>query len=186
MKATHKLAEEKYEALRQYARETAQLALPAVMMNNAGQAISVCGRLKLSEIGFNAKIKAQGWNRSPSRRVDWNWREGLPDYAWRNPKRFELAIWYDQNFLCGLGLGRPTWSDSRLRLDFIEASPVTTPLTGLIVDIVVTAATIYCDVIGATQLRIMNPINEKVKDHYLKKHGFSFDQKGNFCVKELV
>lgn len=111
---------------------------------------------------------------------------GLADYGWRHPKRFELAIWYKGLFLSGLSLGRPTWNKQNLRLEFIEASPMTTPLSGLVTDMVLLAAEVYADAIGATELRIMNPITEKVKAHYLgAKHGFRFNPKGDYCFKSL-
>lgn len=43
----------------------------------------------------------------------------------------------------------------------------------------------YAKAIGATQIRIMYPINDKVKEHYLGLGGFSFDAKGNFCYPDL-
>lgn len=108
------------------------------------------------------------------------------NYAWLNPKRFELAIWYKGVFLSGLALGRPTWSNNKLRLDFIEGSPEKHALSGLVFDITVMAAETYADAIGASQIRIMNPINEKVRNHYLSgNRGFSYDKQENFCYKDL-
>lgn len=73
-----------------------------------------------------------------------------------------------------------------MRLDYVEASPLGTPLDGLVTDISVAVAVIYARSIGAAQLRIMSPVNEKVRDHYLSKPGFSYDEKGNFCYRNLV
>ncbi|VAW89804.1 hypothetical protein MNBD_GAMMA18-2343 [hydrothermal vent metagenome] len=63
--------------------------------------------------------------------------------------------------------------------------PQGTPLDGLITDIVITAGVAYARLIGATQLRIMKPINEQVKSYYLSKPGFSYDTRGNFCYRDL-
>jgi len=134
-----------------------------------------------------SKAKAKQWGTSPNRRVDWSWPEGGSEYAWRHPKRFEVAIWYRNLFLSGLGLGRPTWSGNKLRLDFLEASPKATPLTGLVTLIAVGTAEAYADAIGAVQLRIMSPINSKVKDHYLNSlTGYSYNAKGNYCYRDLA
>lgn len=187
MKATHKHAEDGYELLRQKSRQITESTLPSVMLNSNGQAIDLKDAVRLNGIDFISKAKAREWDNSPLRRVDWNWHKGVDHYAWRNPKRFELAIWYRDLFLCGLSLGRPTWSGSKLRLDFIEASPKKTPLTGLITDITISAVETYADAIGAVQLRIMNPVNDQVKKHYLhSSRGFSYNSKGDFCFKDLA
>lgn len=186
MLKSHNLAENKYDALRKLAREITITNLPLVALNSSGQAINLRNSVKLTDIDLRSKLASAEWEKSSSRKVDWNWRDGANAYAWRNPKRFEIAIWYQDAFLCGLSIGRPTWSGNKLRLDFIEASPKATPLSGLITDITIAAAEAYADVIGAVQIRIMHPINEKVRDHYLSpERGFSFDQKGNFCFKDL-
>src|SRR5690606_39641158 len=65
------------------------------------------------------------WEQNPKRHDDacWSWRKGFGSYAKYHPKRFELAIWFAKAQLCGLSLGKPTYSGSRLRLDFIEGAP---------------------------------------------------------------
>ncbi len=186
MKHTHKATEDKYQFLRAKSLEIAAAGLPLVMKNGAGQAVNVRNEVNLTGIDFKAKVQANSWQGSAFRRVDWPWMQSVGSYAWANPKRFELAIWHRELFLCGLALGRPTWSGNRLRLDFIEAAPQKTALSGLVLDITVIAAEAYADAIGASQLRIMNPINEKVRNHYLNSNrGFSFDQRENFCYKDL-
>lgn len=184
---THKITEDKYDLLRAYARDLAAGSLPTVALNNRGQAINLKQSVNLTSIDLRSKIASKEWNASPTRKMDWNWKTGVDSYAWLNPKRFELAIWHQNIFLCGLAIGRPTWSGNKLRLDFIEASPTTTPLTGLVTDITILAAEAYADAIGAVQIRIMNPINDKVRAHYLKpERGFSFNEKYNFCFKDLL
>jgi len=87
--------------------------------------------------------------------------------------------------LCGASIGRPTFSGNKLKLDFIEANPTGSSLHGTITDIVILAGRIYAKSIGASQLRIMHPINERVRDHYLSKGGFSYNERGNFCFQEI-
>jgi hypothetical protein len=186
MRVTHKRADDKYELLRDHSRTVAVSALPPMMTNSRGQVISVRESVQLTGVDFRSRVKAKSWEDSPFRQVSWDWSEGAADYAWTYPKRFESAIWYRGLFLGGLSLGRPTWGGGKLRLDFIEASPEETPLSGLITDITVSAAEVYADAIGAEQLRIMNPINDKVRAHYLAEgRGFTYDHRGDFCFKDL-
>lgn len=187
MKHTHRATEDQHEVIRNKAREIAALALPVIMTNSSGQAVNTRADVNLSAIDFRSRSQAGAWHSSPFRRVDWPWMKSVGNYAWLNPKRFELAIWYKGHFLSGLALGRPTWSGSKLRLDFIEASPEKNALTGLVTDITIIAAETYADAIGATQLRIMNPINERVRNHYLdSKRGFSYNKREDFCYKDLI
>lgn len=187
MRASHKLTEDGYDVLREQARAVATTALPTVTLNGRGQAIPLRDAVRLSGVDHQSKTRAKAWENSPLRRVDWKWSEGTAEYAWRHPKRFELAIWYRNTFLCGLALGRPTWSGNKLRLDFVEASPETTPLTGLVANITIAAAVAYAASIGAAQLRLMNPVNSAVRSHYLNNlTGFAYDSKGDFCYKDII
>lgn len=70
-------------------------------------------------------------------------------------------------------------------MDYLESAPQGTPLDGLITDITIAVSAAYARTIGATQLRIMNPINDKVRSHYLSKPSFAYDKKGNFCYRDL-
>jgi hypothetical protein len=186
MKQTHRVTEDAYEAIRIKARDIAAESLPLVMTNSAGQGVSVRGAVNFSGIDFKARNQANTWHSSPFRRVDWPWMKSVGNYAWLNPKRFELAIWFKGYHLSGLALGRPTWSGNKLRLDFIEASPEKNALTGLVTDITIIAAVAHATAIGASQIRIMNPINEKVRNHYLSSNrGFSYDKHENFCYKDI-
>lgn len=186
MKRTHRVTENLYEDIRTKAREIAAESLPLIMTNGSGQAIHVRSSVTLTGIDHRARLQANAWHSSPFRRVDWPWMKSAGTYAWLNPKRFELAIWHKNLYLSGLALGRPTWSGNKLRLDFIEAAPEKNALTGLITDITIIAAVAHATAIGASQIRIMNPINEKVKKHYLSTgRGFSYDSDGNFCYKDI-
>lgn len=145
------------------------------------------GEVTLSSINFKASIAAKQWLSSPDRRPEIGiaWAELTTRYARTVPKRFELAIWHRDLFLCGLALGKPTRNGNKLRLDFMEASPERNPIFGLIAEITIAGALAYGVAIGANQLRIMKPINDKVREHYLRKNlGFSYDKVGNFCFKD--
>lgn len=178
----------KYEQLRVQAREDAMQSLPTVLMNQHGQSVNIKGDVQLTGIDFRARAKATEWNNSPVRRpeIKLSWVDTARKYERTVPKRFELAIWHRNLFLCGLALGKPTWSGNKLRLDLIEGSPEKNSLSGLITQITLVALETYADSIGATQIRIMNPINEKVRSHYLNNEfGFAYNQRGDYCYRDL-
>ena len=118
-------------------------------------------------------------------RVAWDWEAVQKKYR-THPKRFELTVWYRGLTLAGASIGRPTWGGGKLRLDYIEASPMGTPLDGLVTDLTIAVSRIYADSIGAAQIRIMNPVNTDVRNHYLSKPGFSYNQRGDYCFLDLA
>jgi hypothetical protein len=146
MQATHKLAEEKYRDIRQVAYDITQEELPYQDRS----------AIKLTEINSLALSSCNSWSLSEHRRVHWDWEFGVRTYRRRYPNRFELAIWYN-NALCGLSLGRPTYSGAKVRLDFIERTPGQNPLTGRVTPISVTAFEVYARLIDASEVRIMFP-----------------------------
>ena len=74
---------------------------------------------------------------------------------------------------------------SKLRLDLIESNPNGSSIDGLVADINILCYEVYTQAIGATELRITNPVNESVRDYYLSKKGFSYNQRENFCFREI-
>lgn len=175
MQATHKNAEDKYQLIREASRKAALEIMPMALSSFAS----------LRDIDQAALVQTKIWQQVPDRQVDWPWNSGHYFYAKRNPKRFELAIWFHSK-LCALSIGRPTWSGSRLRLDFVEASPVNNPLKGNVFPVTLVAAETYAEAIGATQIRIMNPINAKVRSHY-ESFGFIYaGSKLDFCYRDLT
>lgn len=183
LKPSYKAVKEKFEMVRQISREVAYEQLSPVLKNRFGQAI-LRGNIGLDGFTFEAQRKLKSWERSGSRRVAWDWDEVTKSYR-THLKRFKLSIWFKDLELSGASIGRPTWSGGKLRLDYIESHPMGTPLDGLVTDISVAAGVVYANAIGATQLRIMNPVNAAVRDHYLSKPGFSFNERGNFCYRDL-
>lgn len=165
MNVAHKLAESKYQGFRESSLRIAEATLPAGLK----------GVVNLHEINALALARAQQWEYSANRHEDasWSWRKGFGSYAKQHPKRFELAIWFAKAQLCGLSLGKPTYSGSRLRLDFIEGAPGNHPLKGRVVEVTIAAAEAYADSIGAEQLRIMRPVNVDVIRYY-ETHGFTY------------
>lgn len=131
--------------------------------------------VRLRKIDDVSLAVARTWEMNPGRSADatWSWADGFRRYAYRHPKRFELAIWYRNAMLCGLSVGKPTYTGGALRLDVIEGSPERHPLKGEIVGLSVVAARNYALLIGASQVRIMRPVNAAVVRHY-QSHGFVF------------
>lgn len=181
-KPTYTQVKNQYESLREFAREVAYEQLAPVMTNKQGKAV-LKSAISLDGLTFDCQRVLRKWEKTGLRSVAWDWDTVLRKYR-THPKRFELSVWYD-HFLCGATIGRPSWGGGKLRLDFIEASPTRSPISGLLVDIVIIAGVAYAETIGATQIRIMEPVNEKVKSLYLSKPGFSFDKRGNFCYRDL-
>ncbi len=172
-----------YEVLRQVARETAQEGLAHVTPNKQGIAIL---KNDISLNGFTPQCQKElrKWEKTGLRRVAWDWGTVQKKYR-AHPKRFELSIWHRNLFLCGATIGKTTCSGGKLRLDFIEASPIRSPLSGLVTDITIAAGIAYARAIGATQLRIMHPVNDNVRNLYLSKPSFAYDDRGNFCYRDL-
>ncbi len=180
---SYSAVKDKYEALRQFSRKTAHEELPAVLTNKKSQAI-LKSTLTFSGIDVNCINELRKWEMSGSRRVAWDWNKMLKIYR-PEPKRFEIAIWHNKHWLCSASIGKTTSQGGKLRLDLIESNPNGTILVGLVIDINIKLYKIYADNIGATELRIMHPVNDAVKDYYLSKKGFSYNKKENFCFMEI-
>lgn len=183
---THRSTEDQYEAIREEVRLQVYRNLPD-QMTSANGTLILKEDIKLGPIDNLAKKESTQWGANASRHVRWDWRAAVGQYAWRNPQRFELSIWHKGTFLAGLSLGRPTKTRSGFRLDFMERNPNENPMQGLIATISIVAAETYGRAIGASEIRIMNPINEKVRDFYLGNgRGYTFIQKEDYCQKRLI
>ncbi|MCW8127377.1 hypothetical protein [Microbulbifer halophilus] len=168
MLATHMDAERRYDLLR-------KASLRAI----ASQLDSARG-LELRLIDQKALSKAGEWSLFPERKVDWEW-SNYHDFRLRYPKRFELALWH-RSQLASLSLGRPTYSATGLRLDFIEKNPRVEDIK--VFQITLAAMNVYADTLGATELRIMNPINNEVKQYY-ERFGLTYISKGDYLVARI-
>ncbi len=182
-KQTYAQIKDRYGLLRESARDIAYKRLP-ISLNNKQGALILKNDISFGGFTTNCQKELRKWEQHPSRRVAWEWDAVQKKYR-THPKRFELSIWHRKLFLTGAAIGRPTWGKGKLRLDFIEASPIKSQLSGLIVDLVIFTGEAYADIIGATQIRIMSPVNEDVKRLYLSKDDFSYDKQGDFCYRNL-
>lgn len=183
VKPSYEKVKSHYEAIRELARNEAYATLPEILKGKKKSILR--SDIALDGFTFDCYREVRKWERVKSRKVSWDWHVVRKKYQ-PKPKRFELSIWHRTHTLCGAAIGKPTFGGGKLRLDYIESAPEETPLDGLVTDIGIIAATLYADAIGASQLRIMNPVNAKVTDYYLSKPGFSYDQKGDFCYRDLT
>jgi len=67
----------------------------------------------------------------------------------------------------------------------LKSNPNGSFIDGFVTDINVLCYEVYAQAIGATELRITNPVNESVRVYFLSKKGFSYNQKENFCFREI-
>ena len=169
MLATHIDAERRYTELRKTALRVISGQIPS---NN---------NLVLKLIDKPALLESQKWNLSHKRLVKWDWLNSYGAFKYRYPKRFELALWHKQA-LASLSLGRPTYNGKSLRLDFIEGNPDNTGIK--VFPLVMAAMTTYAEALGANELRVMNPINDEVKQYY-QKFGLIYVPKGDYLFTHL-
>ncbi len=179
MLATHFDTEARYRAYRQEVRKYVKNALP---FNEAKSII-------LSDIEQKALIQARLWNAIPERKVNFDWETSYSIYKKCYPKRFELAIWY-QNRLESLALGRPSFKGTRIRLELIERVAKNSFLKGKVFAITELALIAYAELLGADEVRIMQPINEDVKQYYISRGYIYVPSTGalyfpDYCVKKL-
>lgn len=170
MLPNHMEAEQRYDKLRKLAFEYAQEGTS----NN----------LEFRTITPEALNATKLWEKSVSRRVDWDWIDGYSSFKFRYPKRFEVAIWHN-NRLISISMGRPTYQGSALRLDFVEAMPRDLGDRPPVFDEVLVAYAIYARMINAKQIRIMHPINDAVKTYY-ETFGYSYVAKQDYLYKDVL
>ena len=93
-----------------------------------------------------------------------------------------MALWHRAS-LVSLSLGRPTYNDSKLRLDFIEGNPEKTDEVKAFEHTFI-AMVGYAQVLGADELRAMNPINSDVK-RYHETFGLNYVPKSDYLYIRL-
>jgi len=169
MQATHQDAETRYDRLRRQALATVQQIAPS--------------SIHYGLIDARAQQAAESWRSASDRRVDWDWTNGFKTLKYRHPKRFEVAVWQTGK-LIALSFGRPTYNGNRLRLDLIEARPASLGDRDSAFPRIVVAYDVYARLIGAREIRVMNPINAEVRAYY-ERLGFEYVRKGNYVHREI-
>ena len=72
-----------------------------------------------------------------------------------------------------------------MRLDVIEARPKDIGDRPSVFDEILLAYGVYARMIGATGIRIMNPINNEVKAYY-ESYGYKYIPKGDYLYREVI
>lgn len=163
-------AEQRYSKIRSLALEIAQN--------------SIDDKFKLTTITPKALEATRLWRKSDLRPYNWDWQENYNYYLTRYPKRFEVALW-ENNTLVTISLGRPTYNATGLRLDIVEAMPRDLGERSTTFGTILFAYEVYARMLNANHIRIMNPINETVKNMY-ETYGYTYVAKGDFLTKGIL
>lgn len=172
MLATHRDAEERYSIIRKTVLNELNKDFFSSNQRN----------FKANLIDTSAIVQSKRWNFSSRRKVDWDWVEGYNAFKFRYPKRFEMALWHN-DVLASLSLGRPTYQGTQLRLDFIEGNP-DKPDGIKVFEPTFLAMLGYAQALGASELRVMNPINGEIRRYY-ERFGFTYIAKNDYLYVRL-
>ncbi len=122
-------------------------------------------KIELCAINHKALVQAKYWS--------FGWEKEYTK-SLKHPQRFELAIWHS-GILQSLSLGRPSIGKTHMRLDLIERSNTSSLLSGRAFTITELALTLYARTLGAKEIRIIDPINDTVKNFYVS-NGYTYTQ----------
>lgn len=126
-------------------------------------------QFKCLEISHSDAIKADTWQtiNHTRERSQWSWLHAYKCYNSKSSfKRFDLCIKNGSN-LVGLAYGMPTKSKGKLKIDIIESTPVKKDkLNCSIFEIISTGSQAYAALLGANEIRLMNPLNEELSKFY--------------------
>ena len=174
MQLNHVIAEQRYDEIRKSALQSVESYFSE----------SQKGSLKARTVTTEALHASTTWDTFNTRRVGWDWVNEYSAFKFRHPKRFEMALWQNDK-LISLSLGRPTYAGTALRLDLVEASPKELGERVGAMPFVLLGLEAYANLIEARQIRIMNPINETVKNYYAG-FGYTYTAKGDYLYQELL
>jgi len=140
--------------------------------------------IRASSISPEALTACKAWINAPDRHVDWDWFTQYTEFKSLHPKRFEISLW-QSNQLIGLSMGKPSYSETELRLELVEAAPRSLGDRPEIMGMMLFAYGVYARMINATELRIMHPINDTVRKYY-EKFGYTFVSSGSYLYRKIV
>ncbi len=122
--------------------------------------------LSANSIRLIDAMTADAWaEEEPEKRNYWSWVDAFHYYN-KQAKRFDLCI-SRSGELVGLSYGIPTAHKSKLKIELVEGTPFSLHKGGLkVFNVVSTAAQIYALLLGADEVRVMNPVNDRVRDFY--------------------
>ncbi|TRW96999.1 hypothetical protein [Candidatus Methylobacter oryzae] len=110
----------------------------------------------------------------------WDWRCKLSNASRKYQKRLmSVAVWGQDNCLCGLALCSRSKSNEVLSVHYIEGAPIEQhPLTGYVFNIINAVLHEYSYVVNANKIRIMYPVKDLI-DFY-NSHGYILSKKSLF------
>lgn len=157
MNEAHAFAQDKYRQIKAQVLAEARHQLQA----EKGALINV------THINDHAFVIAKQWESSPARHPDarWSWVNDVRRYKRADPAALDIAMWFS-GVLCSLSIGKPTAHKNAMRMDVIEAAPYQSPLSQQVVATNLVIYQMYALAIGATQIRIMRPLNAKLVSYY--------------------
>lgn len=154
----HASTEQKYKLIREIVFEEIEKEFP----------------IQARPITLNECYKANRWETltdadAREKRGGWDWAELYRSYK-NKPNRFEMALLSGGN-LGALAYGQTSRAGSKVRLDFIESTPVRpSPLGRRALPILSLAATMFANITGAEEIWVIEPI-PNLEDYY-KSVGF--------------
>lgn len=117
----------------------------------------------LKEISHTDAVNADRWTalwRESNRRPIWSWVDMFHRYQSKNElKRFDLSL-VVQGETVALCYGRPSREKLILKIHAIARRPYANPLAGRILDIILYAAGIYADLLGSSEIWLVDPMND--------------------------
>lgn len=140
----------------------------------------------ISELALSQNAKWHSSGRVPPN-GGWDWRSWVDHYRRKHHKRFEAAIWYGSE-LCGLCLGKASGNNIHVRLEVLEGSPKSNhPLRGRVAFIALTATELYGYACGASQVRIIDPVEGALNSYKSLGYelGVSTKNEPRYLVKNL-
>lgn len=128
---------------------------------------------QISSINLNNVRQADSWASSDFKeRKVWSWLDAYNVYRSKsNFKRFDVSVTCGGETI-GLSYGLPTRHKTKLKVDIIEATPIKEHKRGIqVFEIISECAQIYATLLGADEVRIMNPLNARLTAYYCS-HGY--------------
>ncbi len=130
---------------------------------------SIHPQFKCYEIKHSDATIADTWRsvNHTKERSQWSWKYAYQCYNSKSSfKRFDLCIKNGAHPI-GLAYGMPTKSKGKLKIDIIESTPIKEhKLNNSVFEIISTGAQAYAALLGANEIRIMNPLNEALSNFY--------------------
>lgn len=126
-------------------------------------------KFAFSHISFNDALLANKWDAlDPDKsRDEINWVLAHQHYTAKSRfKRFDISIKSGSNLL-GLAYGMPSKAKTKLKIDIVEATPFDAHRNSFkAIEVISVAAQIYGAFLGADEIRVMRPVNDKVAKYY--------------------